>query len=119
MSHGERDVKRYLDNNKILYESQKKFDKCKIINPLPFDFYLIDYNLCIEYDGEQHFEPRFSKSNKSVINFEKLQKSDFIKNDFCKKNDIKLLRIPYYDKKNIKDILEKEILKWEKRKKLK
>jgi len=118
LSHGEREVKRFLDNKRVLYESQKKFDECKNINYLPFDFYLPNYDMCIEYDGEQHFEPRFTISKKSDSNFKKIKENDSIKNEFCKKTNKKLLRIPYYDKKNIEAILEKEILKWEKRKKL-
>ncbi len=116
MSHGERNIKRFLDENNILYESQKKFDKCKNKSPLPFDFYLPKFNACIEYDGEQHFEPRFTKSKKSFSNFEKIKNNDSIKNGFCVDNNIRLLRIPYYEKDNIEIILEIEILKWEKRK---
>lgn len=118
MSHGERKVKRFLDKNKVLYESQKKFSECKNLNPLPFDFYLPEFDVCIEYDGEQHFEPRFTKSKKSLSNFEKTKNNDSIKDDFCIDNNIGLLRIPYYDKDNIEIILEQEILEWEKRRKL-
>ena len=34
---------------------------------------------------------------------------DKIKSDFCKNNGIKLVRIPYYEYKNIRKILENEI----------
>ena len=62
---------------------------------LPFDFYLTDYNACIEYDGEQHYNP--------IVFFggeEKLEKTiyrDKIKTDYCLANNIKLLRIRYDD----------------------
>lgn len=117
MSHGEQKIERFLENNQVLYEKQKKFEDCKNLNRLPFDFYLNEYEVCIEYDGEQHFEPRFENTEKSILNFEKIKKNDLIKEDFCKKNEIKLLRIPYFEKKNIEKIIEKEILKWKKIKK--
>lgn len=117
MSHGEKKVKRFLDDNNVLYESQKKFDKCRNSSLLPFDFYLPKLNACIEYDGEQHFEPRFTNSEKSFSNFEKIKKNDCIKNKFCADNDINILRIPYFEKDNIETILKEEILKWERKKK--
>lgn len=120
-SHGESQIQRILEKNNIIYESQKKFISC--INEstgknLKFDFFLLQYNVCIEYDGEQHFEPRFSKKDKSIIDFKKIKESDYTKNEFCKNNKILLLRIPYYEKKNIEQILEKNILKWQIKKEL-
>ena len=46
-SIGERLIELFLIKNNINYISQKKFDDCKSINNLVFDFYLVDYNLCI------------------------------------------------------------------------
>ena len=54
---GESKIFNYLTKNNILFTSQHKFENCKHINRLPFDFYLPKYNLCIEYDGVQHFKP--------------------------------------------------------------
>ena len=39
---------------------QKRFKDCineKTKYPLPFDFYLVNENICIEVDGQQHFKP--------------------------------------------------------------
>jgi len=47
-SIGERLIKTYLDENKIYYQREKKFKTCINIKELPFDFYLPDYNVCIE-----------------------------------------------------------------------
>ena len=44
-------VARYLDNHKIAYIPQYRFEDCKHILSLPFDFYLQDLNILIEYDG--------------------------------------------------------------------
>lgn len=57
LSHGERQIRRWLCNNNISYILQKTFEDCKNKKQLPFDFYLPEYNICIEYDGEQHFRP--------------------------------------------------------------
>ena len=102
-SRGEREIFNWLNNHSIIFESQKTFDGCKNKKLLPFDFYLPQYNTCIEYDGEQHYYP---------INFfggeEKLKKNiqrDEIKTNYCLVNNIRLLRIKYNE--NIAEILEK------------
>jgi very-short-patch-repair endonuclease len=79
------------------------------IKKLKFDFYLPNYNLCIEYDGRQHFEPiDFFGGEK---NFEIIKKRDKIKNEYCLNNNIHLIRIPYNEYKNINSILHNEIKK--------
>lgn len=106
-SKGESSIQNILADNKIKFISQKKFNICR--NPktnklLPFDFYLTDLNICIEYDGRQHFrEGLFSN------NLEEMKYRDNFKTEFCKSNNIKLIRIHYKDINKIKDILKKEI----------
>jgi len=60
---------------------------------LPFDFYLSDLNICIEYDGIQHFKPidYFGGDTAFIL----LQTNDQIKNEYCIENNIKLIRIRY------------------------
>ena len=86
-----------LETYNIKYEMEKKFDSC--ISPkgncLPFDFYLPEYNRLIEYDGQQHFHIAFGQDEEKL---KTQQKYDIIKNDWCKKHNIKLIRIPYYQK---------------------
>lgn len=86
-----------LKKNNISYELEKKFDTC--ISPkgncLPFDFYLPDYNILIEYDGQQHFKISFGQDENKLI---KQKEYDKIKNEWCKNNNIHLIRIPYYQK---------------------
>lgn len=96
-----------LEANNISYEMEKKFDTC--LSPkgceLPFDFFLPDYNILIEYDGQQHFQIAFGQSEKKLI---KQQEYDKIKNEWCKNNNIVLIRIPYYQKViTIQDLLPK------------
>lgn len=94
-SHGEREIALILNKLNISYKRQKRFDACRNKYPLPFDFYLLDYNSCIEYDGEYHFIKNSWNNPKDI------QRRDKIKTKFCKDNGIDLLRIPYYDKSNI------------------
>ena len=106
-SKGETSIRNWLIENKIEFEEQKRFKDCKNIKPLPFDFYFPQYNLCIEFDGKQHFIPTDFKSNlteeEKLKSFESLQMRDNIKTDYCKNNNINLLRIKYTE--NIKEKL--------------
>lgn len=93
-SRGEKGIRNWLEKNKIDFVQQKKFIDCCDKKPLPFDFYLPTYNVAIEYDGKQHYEPiQFFGGDKS---FRIRVKHDKIKDDYCSKNSIRLLRIPYY-----------------------
>jgi very-short-patch-repair endonuclease len=106
-STGEIQVEDHLKKNKIDYITQYSFRGCKNKLLLHFDFYLPQYNLCIEYDGKQHFKPYplITDKGKALRILEATQKNDAIKNDFCKRNKIKLIRIPFTLKKNIIKIL--------------
>lgn len=103
-SGGEREINKFLTDNNIIFETQKRFKDCKNKRPLPFDFYIPSLNLCIEYDGELHY--------KSVEHFGgdeglvKSKKHDNIKNKYCRDNEIGLIRISYLDFKNIGNILK-------------
>lgn len=93
-SYGEKTICKWLDNNDIQYVREMRFPDCRDIKPLPFDFYLPEYNKCIEYDGEQHFKPKAFFGGED--SFQVTTKHDKIKNEYCKINGISLLRIPYY-----------------------
>ena len=109
ISKGEKNISNLLCQYNIKYISQYRFDDCKYIRPLPFDFYLPEYNMCIEYDGVQHYAPvRFGNttSESSKQKLASQQKKDEIKNTYCQTNNIKLLRIPYWEFDNIEHILK-------------
>lgn len=110
-SKGEKQIEKYLKENQIEYLTQKRFEDCKYILSLPFDFYLPKYNTCIEYDGELHFKPiDFFGGTKSL---KEHQRNDNIKNQFCKSMNINLFRIKYDE-----NIIEKIESIYEKIKKL-
>lgn len=103
VSRGESAVKNCLDDLNIKYEQQYRFQDCKNPKtnyPLRFDFYLPDYNCCIEYDGAQHFVGWYNSDN--IYNsLKENQYRDNIKNKYCQENNIKLIRIPYWDRLKI------------------
>ncbi|WPJ50447.1 hypothetical protein RCIP0023_00405 [Klebsiella phage RCIP0023] len=86
-------IKQYLLENNYNIVMEKSFSDCRNENTLPFDFYLEEYNLCIEYDGEQHYKSiEFFGGEEKLI---KQQQNDSIKNQYCKDNNINLLRIRF------------------------
>ena len=99
-SYGEYLIALCLDKYSIAYNRQFKFSDCKDKRKLPFDFYLPDYNLVVEFDGKYHYEPISGEES-----FKKMLLHDAMKNWYCKWNNIKLLRIPYWERDNIEQIL--------------
>lgn len=107
MSKGEMAVEKYLKSHNIKYEAQKRFDDCKNIHTLPFDFYIEKLNTAIEYDGQLHYMSiNFFGGENALTNRQKL---DGIKTNYCKEHNIKLIRIPYYDYDKIEEILSREL----------
>lgn len=98
-------VQTYLDNNNIKYIREYSFPDLKgIRNRLRFDFavfYKERLHCLIEYDGEFHFKEILTKEI-----FQRQKRMDAKKNEYCKKKNIKLLRIPYWELENIEKILE-------------
>ena len=101
-SKGEKYIEIFLRNNKIDYITQKKFNDCRDNRPLPFDFYLLNYNTCIEFQGKQHYEEGFEffkyvykDKNKAKKAFEKVKYHDAIKKQYCLDHNIGLLEIRY------------------------
>ena len=110
LSKGEQRITKWLRLNNINFIPQKEFSGLIGLGGgnLSYDFYLPDYNLLIEYQGEQHekYTPTFHMSNE---HFEKQQEHDRRKKEYAKYNNIKLLEIWYYDFDNIEKILHKQI----------
>lgn len=97
-SVGERKIRMELERLKIKYECQKRFMSCinqESKRQLPFDFYLPDFNVCIEYHGKQHYSIKHgyfgAKKNDAIYKHERLKNNDKLKSDFCDNNNIKLV----------------------------
>jgi len=106
MSHGELQTKRAIEKLEINYKQQFIINSCRNKKPLPFDFYLPTYNVLIEYDGIQHFEP--IEYFGGEFEFKRRKRNDEIKNKYCSENNIKLIRIPYTCI-DIKELLKTEL----------
>lgn len=111
-STGEKIISDYLTKRKYTFQYDKSLNGCKFKRLLRFDFYIPEINVCIEYDGEQHYMPvTFNGISKSASLNRLLntQKRDSIKNKYCQDNEIKLIRIPYWEKDRIEMILDSEL----------
>lgn len=115
LSVGELKINNHLININIFPERQKKFSNCTNPNTgrsLPFDFYISEYNLLIEYDGEQHYRPvAFNNHKNYIANYQLTVIKDKIKTNYCRSRHINLLRIPYWDKHRIPELIDRKIKK--------
>lgn len=101
-SKGEFIIVKILEKNNIQYEKEKTFESCRFEDSkrlARFDFYLPDYNCLLEFDGRQHYRNPGGFFTEEEI--QKIKIRDNYKNDWCNKNSIKLIRIPYYDEQKI------------------
>lgn len=104
VSIGEYLISIFLDKHEIPYERGKRYSDCKDKRTLPFDFYLPTYNMIIEFDGPHHFMEVWG-----IEHFEMTKRHDKMKNEYCKNNNIPILRIPYYQGKQLDKILTEEL----------
>lgn len=107
-SKGEAKIRNILIDQNIPFEEEKTFQTCLSKNnkKLRFDFY-INNNYIIEYDGRQHFFFEEDNGWNTQQHFNETQENDKIKNQWCKKNNIQIIRIPYtyYDELCLEDLL--------------
>jgi very-short-patch-repair endonuclease len=103
-SRGETKIREFLQSKEIKFTAQKSFKTCKHKNRLRFDFYLKDYRLLIEYDGQQHFKPYRRFGGTKALKSLKIR--DEIKNQWAMKKDYNLLRIKHTSFNDLESILE-------------
>lgn len=109
-SNGESLILSLLQELNIHYEYQKKFIDCIAFSlPIIYDFYLPDYNIIIEYNGIQHYQPVEYFGGKE--RFIKQQQTDEIKRKWCKEKQIKFIEIPYIDFNKINKEYIKNLIK--------
>ena len=114
-SKGERKIKEILKENLISHDKEYTFDDLVGLKggllrfdvPVFYDKEKSKLRMLIEFDGKQHYE--WIKKWMTKEEFEALQIHDQLKNEYCKKHNIKLIRIPYWDFDNIESILSKEL----------
>jgi len=110
-SKGEKEISKILNQLKIRYKREYKF---KELGQKRFDFALFEkYKrkpfAVIEYQGEQHYKPiRFNgiSIEKSKKQFKIIKNNDKIKKQFCCKNKINYISIPYIKYKELEMYLK-------------
>ena len=106
MSHGELKINQLLTNNNINFIQEYRPKDSSIPFDARFDFYLPEQNYIIEFDGCQHYIIGTGLYN-TLEKVQKTQEHDKIKNEWCKNNNIPLIRIPYtrYKELCLEDLL--------------
>ncbi len=118
-SSGELAIESYLNQSPLVdtFEIEKTMKGMTDKRNLRFDFYIEQYNLAIEYDGQQHFNPHAYYSGASEeekqANLTEVQRRDSIKDQWCFDNNIRLIRIAYYDTDNIPNVLEEALMQFQ------
>jgi hypothetical protein len=103
-SKGEEAIAKILSTNKINFIKQFEFENLKGIGmrKLKFDFAILKdskVSHLIEYDGEQHYNKTSKFYSKEIEIHDKL------KDEYCQKNNIRLIRLRSYDNLTIEDLL--------------
>ena len=104
-SIGEQNIENVLKDNNIKFTTQ--YIPSELKNKR-FDFAIIN-NVnqvirLIEFDGEQHYRSDIKgywNSLNPEEEFQRVKESDKIKNNYCSKHNIPLVRIPYWERHNI------------------
>lgn len=90
-SKHEKKIKRWLETTDYQFESQKCFPDLQYEKSLRCDFYLQEFNLIVEFDGIQHFEP--VEAWGGFEKFRRVQARDRVKDVYCTEKRINLLRM--------------------------
>ena len=104
-SHLENEMRKFLKDNNIEFEGQKQFPWLLYNgNHQSLDFYLTDYNIGIECQGNQHFK----EDRKRFSDISLIIERDSNKFNLCEENNIPILYYaPFFKLENI--IYNKEI----------
>lgn len=92
----------------VLSELGVKFERefclqgCKDKRSLRFDFYLGELDMAIEIDGPSHFVDMYGPAKD-------VQRRDAIKDEYCKQNEILLVRIPYQEFHSLGERISHEV----------
>ena len=103
-SMGETKILEYLRKRGISFSLQKTFENMVHKSNLKYDFFLDEYNLAIEFNGVQHYEPvEYFGGEKYLM---ELKEKDEIKIRYAHENKINLLIIKYTEINEIEKIID-------------
>ena len=101
ISKGEATITAFLKKNNIKFTAQHVIEcPINISGIAKIDFYLPDYNLFIEYNGKQHYEPIVYFGGED--RFKQQQQRDIYVRSYCNTHSIELLEISYQEREYIK-----------------
>lgn len=106
VSKGEQKVAAFLNKNKIIFIQEYSFPDLlsKKNKRLRFDFFIPSFNLLIEVQGEHHYKP-VNQYRRAKRVHQQTVFHDNLKQDYCLKNSIRFLRIPYTEFDKIEETL--------------
>lgn len=115
ISSGEQAIAEWLSEHGFSYEREKTFSGCRNgSRPFRFDFYIPARNLCIEYDGQGHFQIVNYSGRESLEKLTRVlwdtQERDLAKDRFCADNGLQILRISYGEYGRISEILSDTLI---------
>lgn len=106
-SIGETAISEYLNHLGIEFTPQKTFKGLEYISSLKYDFYIDEYNLAIEFNGIQHYQPVEYFGGEKY--YKTLVECDNKKKKYAHENNINLLVIKYSDINNIREIIDRKL----------
>lgn len=112
ISIGEKMLLDILKELGISYIPQYSTPDCILKKPLRFDAFDIANKIAFEYNGEQHYYPVDFAGNGeewAKSNFRIIEERDKLKKEYCEKNNIPLIIIPYWKKEDMKNIIISKI----------
>lgn len=114
-SFGEQAIKNWLEERGIKHTTQKTFEGCgSTRRKFPFDFYLPDYDTCIEFDGQQHFKPvdfaGCRDEDRLWRVFNETRSHDLAKDLFCEAAGLHLIRIRFDEINRVDEILSDKLI---------
>jgi Zn finger protein HypA/HybF involved in hydrogenase expression len=107
-SRGVKTIIAFLEKYNLDYTREVTFPNCEYKRPLRFDFKVYKNEqdfILIEFDGELHERGFNGKDDEEFL---ETQIRDNIKNEYCKNNNLRLLRISRHQFKDIENILLEE-----------
>lgn len=114
-SNEEKRIKNFLNELGINFIQQYRFDDCVDQYALPFDFYIPDNKIVIEYNGQHHYKPIIFNgisNERAEYLHNQIVKHDNIKDTYCRNHKIKITRIPFWEIDNIEIILFDKLVKY-------
>lgn len=108
-SKGEQRVRESLTALGVPFDEQVRFEECRDRRALPFDFFVPDRGLLIEYDGRQHVANSETWGGDEKL--EETKRHDAIKDAFARERGLTLLRIPHWEYENVDRLLHERLAK--------